>query len=310
MAGLGWGGQLKMRERPTSRRRDPDGTERGRHPGFLAVLGGLLLAVALLLPAAAAHAAPPANDDFADAEVLGPALPINVSGTNVDATSQLGEPDNAGQGPNRSVWYRWTAPSSGPVAITTNGSDFDTTLGVYTGPAVDTLSLVDDDDDGGFGLDSRVQFNAVSGTTYRISVDGFDSTEFGDVELSIETPSPPDNDDFADATELDLFGVSDFADNGLATKQAGEPNHAGNAGGHSVWYSFTPTDDTTYRIDTCGSDIDTLAAVYTGSAVNALTSVASNDDSPRLWRRRRGPGCGHGGNDVLRRDRRQGRRHR
>ena len=63
-----------------------------------------------------------------------------------------------------------------------------------------------------------------------------------------------------------------------ATKESGEPSHAGNAGGASVWYAWTPTTSGTATIDTAGSSYDTLLAVYTGTGVGALTQRASNDD--------------------------------
>jgi hypothetical protein len=89
----------------------------------------------------------------------------------------------------------------------------------------------------------------------------------------------PDNDDLADATEL--AGQLAFADgtNAEATKELGEPNHAGNAGGASIWYRWTaPAAGTTF-ISTCGSEFNTLLAVYTGDDVSLLNEVAGNDDS-------------------------------
>lgn len=90
------------------------------------------------------------------------------------------------------------------------------------------------------------------------------------------------NDAFSSAFQL--FGttgsVSD--DNIGATKEAGEPNHAGTIGGASVWYAWTPTDSgaaTFLTDDGAGGALDTVLAVYTGSAVNALTRVVSNDDA-------------------------------
>ena len=51
--------------------------------------------------------------------------------------------------------------------------------------------------------------------------------------------TPPSNDNFANAeTITDRFGWLD-GDNTEATKEPGEPNHAGNPGGASVWYSWT-----------------------------------------------------------------------
>jgi Divergent InlB B-repeat domain len=66
---------------------------------------------------------------------------------------------------------------------------------------------------------------------------------------------------------------------GPATKETGEPNHAGYAGGHSVWISWQFNEDTDARASACGAKgADLLIAVYTGSAVNELTEVASQGE--------------------------------
>jgi len=64
----------------------------------------------------------------------------------------------------------------------------------------------------------------------------------------------------------------------LATKDPLEPNHAGNPGGRSLWWSWTAPESATTTISTVGSSFDTLLAVYTGSSVTNLTFVAENDD--------------------------------
>src|SRR5207249_11919057 len=64
-----------------------------------------------------------------------------------------------------------------------------------------------------------------------------------------------------------------------ATKETGEPNHAGNTGGKSVWWSWTAPSAGSVTIDTRGSGFDTLLGVYTGTSVSSLTTIASNDDS-------------------------------
>ena len=88
----------------------------------------------------------------------------------------------------------------------------------------------------------------------------------------------PTNDDFANALPItdSIFSYSEF--NNCATKQSGEPNHLGNAGGHSVWFSWTPVTNQTVVINTKRSDFDTVLAVYTGSTLKTLNLVASNDD--------------------------------
>ena len=89
----------------------------------------------------------------------------------------------------------------------------------------------------------------------------------------------PDNDNFASAAELQGREASASGTNKDATKEAGEPNHVGKAGGASVWHRWTAPASGKATISTCDSDFDTLLAVYTGSALNALTEVAANDDA-------------------------------
>ncbi len=95
-----------------------------------------------------------------------------------------------------------------------------------------------------------------------------------------ETEAGIANDMFAAAFALNLNGISvgQVSVNDGATKESGEPNHAENAGGKSVWFSFTPAATMNVRINAMEANFDTLLAVYTGSNVNNLTFVGSNDD--------------------------------
>ncbi|BDV42272.1 serine protease [Geotalea uraniireducens] len=88
----------------------------------------------------------------------------------------------------------------------------------------------------------------------------------------------PANDAFADG--IPLTGVSGQAAgvNLNATSEAGEPEHAGVAGGASVWWTWQAPAEGTVTLDTHGSNFDTLLGVYTGVSVNALTPVAANDN--------------------------------
>ncbi len=62
------------------------------------------------------------------------------------------------------------------------------------------------------------------------------------------------------------------------TKESGEPNHAGNSGGQSVWWEWVAPSTGLVEISTAGSNFDTLLGVYSGTSVFGLTAVASNDD--------------------------------
>ena len=90
---------------------------------------------------------PPPNDAFASSQVI-TGNSGTVTGRNIGASGEPGEPDNAGRSaPIQSVWYSWTAPEDGSWTFDTCGSDFDTTLGVYTGTSVSALTEVGSDDD-------------------------------------------------------------------------------------------------------------------------------------------------------------------
>jgi len=99
----------------------------------------------------------PANDNFANAFVLSLNGSQSTSGSDYNclATREAGDPRQGDNPGGRSVWWRWTAPSSGPVTLDTGkenpsthvtdvpggqSSVFDTTLGVYTGTALSNLT--------------------------------------------------------------------------------------------------------------------------------------------------------------------------
>ncbi|HEX5594083.1 MAG TPA: hypothetical protein VFX35_12145 [Solirubrobacterales bacterium] len=226
----------------------------------------------------------PANDAFADASQLAGSLPIFTVPLTPLAGKEAGEPDHAGDGGGHSVWYSWTAPTSGSIAVSTctRTSDLDVLLAVYTGSAVGALTPVAGDDDGAEDADCRptdakVEFAAVAGTTYRIAVDG-KSGSSGTLQLILEGTAA--SDDFGKAQPLGAaLPTQAWTSNRFGSKQAGEDDHAGNAGGASVWFKWTAPRSGEVSVDTCDSSFDTLLAVYTGSKVDGLTPVASNDDA-------------------------------
>ena len=126
------------------------------------------------------------NDNFADSQTL-TGTNVTVTGNNLTATSQAGEPNPAGISGGKSVWWSWIASSSGTVTLSTAGSAFDTTLGVYTGSSLTSLQLVAENDDENYNngvYTSSVSFNAVAGTTYRIQVDGYQG-DSGNITLNL-----------------------------------------------------------------------------------------------------------------------------
>jgi len=156
--------------------------DRMRRRGLL-----VLLLATLGATAAPALAAPPPNDNIANATAItGPGPTFSFSGTTVEATIETDEPRNTGSaGADGSVWYSWTPPTSGPVLISTcdgtaaGPTAFDTTTGVYVRIA-GKLELITTNDDGPrpdcVSFESRTALDAVAGTEYLISIDGFGST--------------------------------------------------------------------------------------------------------------------------------------
>src|SRR3954471_4340991 len=96
----------------------------------------------------------------------------------------------------------------------------------------------------------------------------------------------PANDNFANAWNLSGTVVTTNGNSQGGSREPGEPNHAATAGARSVWFNWTAPKPAQVRVDTIGStggfQNDTLLAIYTGDAVNALTPIASNDNGPGL----------------------------
>ncbi|MCC7375252.1 MAG: PKD domain-containing protein [Verrucomicrobiales bacterium] len=91
--------------------------------------------------------------------------------------------------------------------------------------------------------------------------------------------SRPSNDDFP-GFRLAGGNVTVGGDNSGATKQAGEPNHAGFPGGKSVWWHWSPPTNGLAVVTTEQVTFDTLLGVYIGKTVAETRDfpVASNND--------------------------------
>lgn len=151
-----------------------------------------LLGLFLALPGLAL-AAPPPNDNLADALVIG-GLPYTYSGTNLEATPESETICGNGGLIGNSVWWVFTPVDDAYVQIDTAGSDFDTQLNIFSGPtATFPLTCVAGDDDAGPGVTSSITQLLAGGLNYFIAVDGFGSDQ-GNVTLNVaEAPVPTVN---------------------------------------------------------------------------------------------------------------------
>lgn len=232
--------------------------------------------LALAVPATAS-AAPPANDAFATPQLL--TAQGLTQGTMAEATVESAEPKYKGKTRTASVWYAFVAPADGLYILDTCNTAFDTILGVYQGSALGQLREVVINDDY-CGRGSRVTFEAKAGQAYRVAIVAFRQLTEDDEKtfsLNFKQAVRPDNDAFARAVKL--TGPGRIAGtNALTTKELGEPIHARNGTGHSVWYRYKATKSQTLTFDTLGSSFDTVLAVYRGT-IGSLKQVAANDDA-------------------------------
>jgi hypothetical protein len=88
----------------------------------------------------------------------------------------------------------------------------------------------------------------------------------------------PINDDFADRIVLVGTNIMTNGSSGGASSEPGEPAHAGEFGGFSVWWTWTAPANGPVTVTAFGrySYGPNLLAIYTGSTVDDLTDVASH----------------------------------
>jgi PKD domain-containing protein len=230
---------------------------------------GLLL-LALVLPSSAL--AVPANDDFASATIIDPAvLPFSDTVDTTGATTEPGEPQSCAL-IDQSVWYSFTPTTTTMVAANVSAG-IGASLNVYrqTGSGFGGLSFV------GCAINPTFQgviFTAQAGTTYYFQAGG-DYGSVGNVQVTLQQIPPPANDNFADATSIGSLPFSATVDSTAATTEAGEPAPSCGFGAATgtVWYAFTPS--VGESVTATGTDpfFSTAVAAYSGSSLGTLTSL-------------------------------------
>jgi hypothetical protein len=281
---------------------------RSRNLRALGICTAIAVGATLGVLAPAAMAAP-ANDAFANRTNLGDALPVHVNDSNVEATREAGEPSLGPMGSaGHSIWWAWEAPATEWVTVSTCGSPISSDVAVFEGTELTHLTRVAEgnDDEGPACLYNggrTYTFRAQAGHQYAIAADGNGyyvpvppgdpepprPVVEGEIKLTIEaTPTPP-NDNFENATPIESpvyespagdrrFMTYVQGYNWGATKQRGEPEHAGEPGGASVWFSWVAPETGEAAIGT-GIGVPGIVAVYTGDSVDDLTPIGSSADS-------------------------------
>jgi hypothetical protein len=225
-----------------------------------------------------------ANDFFKDRIRLY-GTSIETKGDNISATTEPG--DVYEDYPTaRTVWWTWTAPVDGRVTIDTSKSNFFSYIYIFFGDTIDTLS---------YYLNKRntiiagttITFDVLKGETYQIEVAGglfyyvTDPTNIfsasGQITLTIKMKlNPPVNDFFNNSEVIPNSGATYNITNIGATREFGEPTHAGKPGGESLWYKWVAPRTGKVKIKSSSSTMDTILGVYIGSSVSALYDATTD----------------------------------
>lgn len=97
---------------------------------------------------------------------------------------------------------------------------------------------------------------------------------------AVPAGAAPINDDFGNAVAGGGDEVEGAGNNFGATKEAGEPDHAGDPGGASAWFAWTAPRSQTVYVQVCTDGWQALAGVYRGEAVDSLSPVAAAGITP------------------------------
>lgn len=246
-----------------------------------------------------------AGDDFSSANVITGASGSTVC-SNTGATGETGEPTTFGGGQLETIWYEWTAPVSGTVTFDTcvATTNYDTTLGVYTGAAVNALTTVTTNDDG-IGCSnfrSLLSFSAVVGNTYYVQVGGYANGD-GTFQLNwnmtvpamavaksagltqITAPGVLSYTILVDNTgTVDLTGISvldALTQNGSSRTLSSAPTLAtgdldtDNILDTNETWAYTATYDVTQSDIDDGSDLDNLATVSSNETSDVADSIST-----------------------------------
>jgi hypothetical protein len=202
----------------------------------------------------------------------------------------------AGRGPRTGFLRLTVNPSSGTtllnsttqkVFVTINDAGYDVTNATVTVaiPGVTNLTLLNN----GLSPDAKANDAIYSGafqvsaavTSLTMIVTASATNEIGATNIVYYSVVPvPANDNFANAIKVSVAGATYLANNQFATIEAGEPQHDGDANvSASLWWQWTPSTSTNVLIDTIGSKVDNVLAVYTNSTLASLQQVAATNGS-------------------------------
>jgi hypothetical protein len=151
-------------------------------------------------------------------------------------------------------------------------------LAAFTGTRVSALTPANCLAVGLSNYPYAIEFDALKGSNYQIAVDGNLGTT-ADITLFLALTPPAANDSFARRIVLHGIYLVVTGYNAGAAPQAGAPDIGNGSTGKLSWWSWTAPVSGPVSIDLTGSDFVYPVAVFTGSALKALSLVAASAGS-------------------------------
>ena len=226
--------------------------------------------------------APGFPDDFECRQTLA-GTNISFTISNVGATREPGEPQHHPVNSSNSLWFTWTAPTSGGFVFRTvaptGGGYFKPIVAIYTGTTLSGLvkQAFNSTASNGSGGDpvARTAFTAIAGQAYQIAVDGLG---VGVLTNTLTLTSPPPNDSFSNAVTIGGIFHSNSGSFLGASRESGEPTHGTPSLGQTLWWSWTaPTNapnPVSVRLLADAVSFPPGVGVYTGNSVSTLSPVS------------------------------------
>lgn len=191
----------------------------------------------------------PANDNFASAQVIAGASGSHGPVTIDDATIEGGEQFGALIGPNpgnQTIWYKWTAPADGVLALGVSDGFNEPIIIVWTGAALGSLTEIGAADDP-FHDPTELSVEVESGTDYYIQIGTWGGYTGVAWTLTWDLATPPANDDMANVEELVGVTGTVSGTNVAATEDSPYdpltvPTISNHAWGATVWYKIAAPD--------------------------------------------------------------------
>jgi hypothetical protein len=132
-------------------------------------------------------------------------------------------------------------------------------------------------------LPYSVVWSNLSGGSYSVAVKATDNSGLSTWSPMTSFSIVPFNDSFSNRITLVGVPVTATGSNVGATKEPGEPDHGGNPGGASIWWTWTASYSgpvtVTADLTAPWGPVPALLGIYTGASVSTLASVASNSPS-------------------------------